>query len=70
MKPEVIARIVSSILVVVAFWITLYYDTKCGAMIYAVGNALAMPYMVRQKCWDVVGLLSFLILVGLPKIFS
>lgn len=70
MKREVTARIISSILVVVAYWITLYHNTRHGAIIYAVANALAMPYMIRQKCWDVVALLSFLILVGLPKIFS
>jgi hypothetical protein len=70
MKREVTARIISSILVVVAYWITLYHDTKHGAIIYAFANALAMPYMVQQKCWDVVALLSFLILVGLPKILS
>lgn len=70
MKREVTARIISSILVVVAYWITLYHNTRHGAIIYAVANTLAMPYMIKQKCWDVVALLSFLILVGLPKIFS
>ena len=70
MKREVTARIISSVLVVVAYWITLYHDTRHGAMIYAVANALAIPYMVKSKCWDVVALLSFLILVGLPKILS
>lgn len=70
MKPEVTARIISSILVVVAYWITLYHDTRNGAMIYLIANSLAIPYMVRQKCWDVVALLSFLIIVGLPKILS
>lgn len=70
MKREVTARIISSILVVVAYWITLYHDTKHGAIIYAVANALALPYMLKQRCWDVVALLTFLIIVGLPKIFS
>lgn len=70
MKRDVTARIISSALVVVAYWVTLYYNTRYGAMIYAVANTLAMPYMIKQKCWDVVALLSFLILVGLPKILS
>jgi hypothetical protein len=70
MKREVTARIISSALIVLAYWITLYHDTKYGAIIYAVANALAMPYMIRQKCWDVVALLTFLIIVGLPKILS
>lgn len=67
MKPDVKARIISSILVVTAYWITMYHDTVTGARIYMVANGLAIPYMVRNKCWDVVILLTFLILVGLPK---
>ena len=70
MKQEVTARIISSILIVVAYWTTLYYDSKLGASIYAVANLLAIPYMLKQRCWDVVALLTFLIIVGLPKIFS
>ena len=32
--------------------------------------AAALPYMIRHKCWDIVALLSFLIVAGLPKVFS
>lgn len=67
MKHDVRARIISSILVVTAYYITMYHDTSTGARIYMIANALAIPYMVRNKCWDVVILLSFLIIVGLPK---
>lgn len=67
MKADVTARIISSILVILAYYITMYHDTITGARIYSVANALALPYMIRNKCWDVVILLSFLILVGLPK---
>ncbi len=70
MKREVTARVISSILIVVAYWFTLYHNSRHGAIIYAVANALALPYMLKQRCWDVVALLTFLIIVGLPKIFS
>jgi hypothetical protein len=70
MKPDVKARIISSILVVTAYYITMYHDTVTGAKLYMVANALALPYMIRNKCWDVVALLSFLILVGLPKVLT
>ena len=26
--------------------------------------------IIRHKCWDIVALLSFLIVAGLPKVFS
>lgn len=67
MRADVRARIISSVLVIMAYYITMYHDTVVGARLYSIANALALPYMIRNKCWDVVILLSFLILVGLPK---
>jgi hypothetical protein len=64
------ARILSSLILCVAYIITLYVDTITGSRLYLVGNALALPYMIKHKCWDIVALLSFFIIVGLPKVFS
>ena len=64
------ARILSSLILCVAYIITLYVDTIIGSRLYLVGNALALPYMIKHKCWDIVALLSFFIIVGLPKVFS
>lgn len=61
------ARVISSILVITAYYITMYHDTATGARIYIIANALSLPYMIKNKCWDIVILLSFLIVVGLPK---
>lgn len=63
------ARIVSSVLVVIAYYTTLYHNTRIGAIIHVTADFLAMPYMVQAKCWDIVALLTFLILIGLPRIF-
>jgi hypothetical protein len=64
------ARILSSLILCVAYMVTLYMDTITGSRLYLVGNALALPYMIKHKCWDIVALLSFFIIVGLPKVFS
>jgi hypothetical protein len=48
----------------------MYHDTVIGAKIYMVANSLAIPYMVKARCWDVVVLLAFLIIVGLPKVLT
>ena len=64
------AIILSSITILFAFYITLYHDTTMGAKLYMLGNALALPYMIRNKCWDVVVLLTFLIIMGLPKVIG
>jgi len=64
------ARILSSFIICFAYIITMYHDTTLGCQLYLVGNSLAIPYMIRHKCWDIVALLSFLIVAGLPKVFS
>jgi hypothetical protein len=64
------ARILSSLILCVAYVITLYYDRTTGARLYFIGNALALPYMIKHKCWDIVALLAFFIVVGFPKVIS
>ena len=64
------ARILSSFIICFVYIITMYHDTTLGCRLYLVGNSLAIPYMIRHKCWDIVALLSFLIVAGLPKVFS
>lgn len=61
------ARIFSSLILCVAYIITLYVNEVIGARLYLAGNLLALPYMLKHKCWDIVALLSFFIVVGLPK---
>lgn len=61
------ARILSSLILCVAYIITLYYDTTIGSRLYLLGNALALPYMIKNRCWDIVSLLAFFIIIGLPK---
>jgi len=67
---ETKARILSSALIIIAYYVTMYHNSVLGARLYTVANLLAMPYMIKTKCWDVVILLSFLTLIGLPKVFS
>jgi hypothetical protein len=64
------ARILSSLVLCVAYIITLYVDTTLGSRLYLCGNALALPYMIKNKCWDIVALLAFFIVVGLPRAIS
>jgi hypothetical protein len=64
------ARILSSLILCVAYVITLYVDTVTGSRLYLLGNVLAMPYMIKHKCWDIVALLAFFIVAGLPKAFA
>jgi hypothetical protein len=64
------ARIFSSLILCVAYFITLYVDTTIGSRLYLIASVRALPYMIKHKCWDIVALLSFFIIVGLPKALS
>ncbi len=61
------ARMISSLVLCIAYIITLYVNEVTGARLYLIGNILALPYMLKHKCWDIVALLAFFIVVGLPK---
>ncbi len=63
------ARIVSSLIICFAYTVTMYHDIVLGSRLYMLGNSLAIPYMIKHKCYDIVALLSFLIIAGLPKVF-
>lgn len=63
-------RILSSLILCIGYIVTLYYDTTIGSRLYLLGNTLSLPYMIKHKCWDIVGLLAFFIVTGLPKVFS
>ena len=68
-RAIITARIISSGLIVIAYYTTLYHNTRTGAIMHVTADCLAMPYMIQAKCWDIVALLTFLILIGLPRIF-
>lgn len=70
MKLENNLRITSSLVLCVAYITTLYVHSTLGAQLYLLGNSLALPYMVKNKCWDVVALLLFFMIVGLPKVLG
>ena len=63
-------RIVSSLIICVAYIVTFYHDVTAGARLYLVGNLLALPYMIKNKLWDMVALLSFFIVFGIPKVIG
>lgn len=60
----------SSLVLCIAYVITLYHDVVIGSRLYLLGNLLAMPYMIKHKCWDIVALLTFFIILGLPKVLG
>ena len=61
-------RIVGSALVIVAYFIVLHVNVVVGAVTHFVADLISVPCFVRTKSWDVVIMLSFLLMISLSKL--
>ena len=69
-KLDSLSRVIGSILIVISYFIVLHVSTTIGAAMYLVSNFLSIPYFIRTKGWDVVIMLSFLIVIGIGKLIQ
>ena len=68
MKIDVALRVTGSILVVLSYFILVHISFSVGIVMQTFADAITVPYFVRTKSWDVVVMLSFLLIVSLSKI--
>ena len=61
-------RIIGSFLIVTAYFIVLHVSATVGAAMHLIANVISIPFFIRTKGWDVVLMLSFLIVISLTKI--
>ena len=61
-------RIIGSGLVIIAYFIVLHVNVVVGAVTHFVADLISVPYFVRTKSWDVVIMLSFLLMISLSKL--
>lgn len=69
-KIDVPLRITGSVLVVVAYFVILYIDVRVGVGLSLTGDALALPFFIRTRAWDVVFMIGILSCVSISKLFS
>ena len=62
------ARITGSILVILAYYLILNVDKTVGASIGLIGDSISIPYFIQNRAFDVVILLSMLIMISLHSI--
>ncbi len=67
-KLDTTGRIIGSFLIVTAYFIVLHVSATVGAMMHLTANVISIPFFTRTKSWDVVIMLSFLIIISLTKI--
>ena len=68
MKLDVTMRVMGSVGVVLAYFILTHVSVAIGVMIHFIADAISIPYFIRTKSWDVVVMLSFLLMVSMSKI--
>lgn len=68
MKLDSKARIVGSIGVITAYFCILHVSVMLGVVINFVADLISIPYFVRTKSWDVVIMLSFLLVISMTKL--
>ena len=76
MKPRIAdqyitsLRVLASIGIITSYIFTYYIDSFIGACIALGSNLCSLPFTIRNKYWDVVVVLSFVIVITLTKIIS
>ncbi len=70
LKLDTLGRIIGSVLIVVSYFVVLHVSATIGAMMYLVSNFISIPYFIRTKGWDVVIMLSFLIVISMTKLLQ
>ena len=68
MKLDVTMRVIGSAGVVVAFFILTHVSVALGVVVHFIADAISIPYFIRTKSWDVVIMISFLLIVSMSKI--
>ena len=69
-KPDSLSRVIGSVLIVISYFVVLNVSTTIGAALYLVSHLLSIPYFIRTKGWDVVVMLSFLIVISISKLIQ
>ena len=63
-------RITGSILLLTGYFVLLYVDVLLGCWFRLLGGMFMLPFAIKIKVWDVVGLQSFFAVIDLSKIIQ
>ena len=69
-KIDVLLRVIGSVLVVVAYTVIVYANVEVGVGLSLFGDALALPFFIRTRAWDVVFMIGVLGFVSISKLIS
>jgi len=61
-------RVLGSGLVIIAYFIILHMNTTLGVLLQMVGDSISIPYFIRTKSWDVVIMITFLLVISISHL--
>jgi hypothetical protein len=67
MKPIVFLRYTGSIILIIGYFVLLNVNVFWGVVLRLIGNSICLPWAIKNKVWDFVGLLSFFLVLELHK---
>lgn len=70
MKTYTTMRIVGSFMVISAYFVVLHVNLIVGVVMNVIADSISMPYFIKTKSWDIVLMLSFLLIISFSKLFS
>ena len=70
MKTITAMRIVGSVGVIAAYFVILHVNVLLGVVINFIADLISVPFFVKTKAWDVIIMLSFLLVISCSKLLS
>jgi hypothetical protein len=67
-KVDVFMRVLGSGLVIIAYFTILHINTTLGVVLQMVGDSISIPYFVRTKSWDIVIMVTFLLVISVSHL--
>ena len=61
-------RVLGSGLVIIAYFIILHINITLGVALQVVGDSISIPYFIRTKSWDVVIMITFLLVISISHL--
>ena len=65
-----ILRVLGSILLIVGYFFILYVSVYWGCWIRLLGNLAMIPFAIKIRTWDIVGLEAFFSVIDASKIIQ
>jgi len=63
-------RVIGCILIVCSHFTLIYVSVLAGVIVHLIADFLTLPFFIKNKMWDMVVMLSFLVTIGISKLFA